>query len=56
MKMPVWYLVRMLVAETEVTIKDSKTGETIFSGCASSATFNDEVKDWDFSEGHIIYI
>ena len=54
--MEVWFLVRMLTNETEVTIRDHKTGRTLYVGVASEASFNDEVKDWDFSNGHVIYI
>lgn len=54
--MTVGFLVRMLTNETEVTIKDKKTNKTLFEGYASAANFNDEVKDWDFSKKHIIYI
>ena len=54
--MSVGYLVRMLTSWTEVTIKDYKTGKTLFKGYASAANFNDTVKDWDFSKDHIIYI
>ena len=54
--MAVYTLTRMLTNETWVTIKNKRTGKTLFEGYASSATFNDTVKDWDFSNGHIIYI
>lgn len=54
--MTVGFLVGMLTNETEVTIKDHETGKTLFVGVASAANFNDEVKDWDFSRGHVIYI
>lgn len=54
--MTVRYLVRMLTNETWVTIKDQKTKKTLFEGYASAAGFNDVVKSWDFSKGHIIYI
>ena len=49
-------LTRMLTKETQVTVKDKKTRKTVWEGTASEATFNDQVKDWDFSVGHIIYI
>lgn len=49
-------LVAMLTAQTEVTIKDFKTGKTLFRGYASAANFNDRVVDWDFSREHIIFI
>lgn len=54
--MSVGFLTRMLTAWAEVTIKNKITGEILFEGCASAANFNDTVKDWDFSDGHIIYI
>ena len=54
--MTILFLARQLTAETWVTIKAKETGKTIWSGYASGATFGDRVKDWDFSEGHIIYI
>lgn len=54
--MTVGFLVRMLVAWTEVTIKDQQTEKILFEGYASDANFNDIVNDWDFSNGHIIYI
>lgn len=54
--MTVRYLVRMLANETWVVIKDKETGKVLFEGYASAAGFNDEVKDWDFSKGHVIYI
>lgn len=54
--MAVYELTRMLTNETWVIIKDSCTHKTLFMGYASSATFNDKVKDWDFSNEHIIYI
>ena len=54
--MTVGFLVRKLTAWTEVTIKDKETDKTLFVGVASAANFNDRVKDWYFSNGHIIYI
>ena len=54
--MTVRFLVSMLVAETLVEIKDIITRETIWSGIAKDALFEDRVKDWNFSKGHIIYI
>jgi hypothetical protein len=54
--MTVGFLVRMLTSETWVTVKDFSTRKTVFEGYASAANFNDKVKDWDFSNGHIIYI
>lgn len=54
--MTVRWLARNLTNETWVTIKDKKSKKTLWSGYASRATFGDRVKDWDFSEGHIIYI
>lgn len=55
-EMTIGFLVRMLTTETPVTIKDKKTGKTLFEGPASAANFNDTVKDWNFSKGHVIYI
>lgn len=54
--MTVGFLTRMLKNETQVTIKDAETKKILFEGCASAANFNDEVKNWDFSKEHIIYI
>lgn len=49
-------LARMLTAETWVIVKDYRTKKTLWTGEARQAVLNDEVKDWDFSKGHIIYI
>ena len=46
----------MLTATTWVIIKDHATHKTVWEGEAALANFNDTVKDWDFSKGHIIYI
>ena len=54
--MKVYELTKMLTHETEITIKDSRTKETLWTGNASAATFSDAIKNWDFSKGHIIYI
>ncbi len=54
--MTVGFLVRMLVNETEVTIKDQKTGKVLYKGLAGKADFTDKIKDWNFSRDHIIYI
>ena len=54
--MAVYELTRRLTNETWVIIKDHCTHRTLFEGFASDAGFNDKVKDWDFSNGHIIYI
>lgn len=54
--MTVRFLSKMLTAETKVIVKDQKTGKTYYKGCASEANFEDNVKDWDFSNNHIIYI
>lgn len=54
--MTVRFLVRSLVAETYVVIKDFETKKTVWQGSANTALFEDRVKDWDFSNGHIIYI
>ena len=54
--MTVRYLVQMLTPETEVRIKGSKTCKTLWIGLAGKIIFENVVKDWDFSHGHIIYI
>lgn len=54
--MRVGFLTGKLTGQTWVIIKDQKTGKTIWEGEAVFANFNDTVKDWDFSKGHIIYI
>lgn len=54
--MTIRFLCKMLTAETKVIIKDQKTGKTFYKGFASKANFEDNVKDWDFSKNHIIYI
>lgn len=54
--MKVYELTRMLTNETTVTIVDRETGKVLFEGYASAASFNDKVKDWDFSKKHMIYI
>lgn len=54
--MKIYELTRMLNAEVTVIIKDRKSGRTLYTGPASAATFNDVIKDWDFSKNHIIYI
>lgn len=54
--MTVMFLTRMLTYWTEVEIRDHKTGKAIWNGDAGAALFNDTVKDWDFSNGHIIYV
>ena len=54
--MTVRFLTRMLTTSTDVTIKDADNGKILFEGYASDANFEDTVKDWDFSEEHIIYI
>lgn len=54
--MTVGFLTRMLTAETWVIIKNQKTKKVLFEGYASAANFNDEVKDWNFRNSHIIYI
>lgn len=54
--MTVGFLVKHLTNDTWVIIKDHKTHKTLFEGYASAANFNDKVKDWNFSNGHIIYI
>lgn len=54
--MTVGKLTGMLTKETYVIIKDHKTRKIVWQGEAALANFNDEVKDWDFSRKHIIYI
>ena len=54
--MTVGFLTRMLDVHTSVIIKDHETKKTIWRGDAGLANFNDTVKDWDFSNGNIIYI
>ena len=54
--MTIGFLTGMLVKDVWVTIKDSNTKATLWEGEAALANFNDKVKDWDFSKGHIIYI
>lgn len=54
--MTVGFLARMLVKDVWVTIKDDETKVKVWEGEAALANFNDTVKDWDFSQGHIIYI
>lgn len=54
--MTVGFLVRMLTSGTEVLIIDQRKNKILFRGCASAANFGDIVKDWDFSDEHIIYI
>lgn len=54
--MTVAFLTKSLTNETWVVIKDKETGKILFEGYASAAGFNDKVKDWDFSKGHVIYI
>lgn len=55
-EMTVGKLTGMLTKETYVIIKDHKTRKIVWQGEAALANFNDEVKDWDFSRKHIIYI
>lgn len=54
--MTIKFLTRKLTEDTPVVIKDKKTNEVLFEGRAIEATFGNEVKDWDFSKEHIIYI
>lgn len=54
--MTIGFLTRMLTTWTYVIIKDYETKKAIWEGDAGLANFNDTVKDWDFSNGHIIYI
>lgn len=54
--MTVRFLTRNLTAETDVVIKDFDTKKIVWEGSADTALFEDRVKDWDFSHGHIIYI
>jgi hypothetical protein len=54
--MTVRFLARKLTENTWVTIKDAETKKVLFVGQAKAAVFEDTVTDWDFSNGHIIYI
>ena len=54
--MRIEFLTGKLTKDTHVIIKDIDTGKTVWSGSAVFANFNDTVKDWDFSNGHVIYI
>lgn len=54
--MTVRFLARMLMPKTEVKIEDSETCKTLWIGPAGKITFEDVIKNWDFSHGHIIYI
>lgn len=54
--MTVSFLAKMLVDNVPVTIKDSKTGRTLWTGEAKEAMFPATVADWDFSKEHVIYI
>lgn len=54
--MRVGFLTGKLTPETVVVIKDINTGKVIWTGNVAFANFNDTVKDWDFSNGHVIYI
>lgn len=54
--MTIGFLTGMLVKDVLVTIKDSETKVKVWEGEAALANFNDKVKDWDFSKGHVIYI
>lgn len=54
--MTVGWLTARLTKDTHVIIKDQKTKKTVWEGEAVFANFNDEVKDWNFSRKHIIYI
>lgn len=55
-EMTVGWLTARLTKDTHVIIKDQKTKKTVWEGEAVFANFNDEVKDWNFSRKHIIYI
>lgn len=54
--MTVRFLAGKLTDETQITLKDMKTGYEYWNGSAKDAWFEDKVVDWDFSNGHIIYI
>ena len=56
MNMTVKWLVKMLVADVEVIVKDAETGSVYYIGKAADAEFSDKVKGWDFSEKPTIYI
>lgn len=40
----------------EVEIRDKDTDKLLYAGCASAAGFEDQVKDWRFPDGRVIYI
>ena len=54
--MTVGFLTNMLTCDTAIKIIDRESGKTLFEGKANEAKFDDKVKDWDFSRGHILYI
>ena len=54
--MKVYELTKRLTKDTWVMLDNQKTHVTEWEGYAADAVFTDEVKDWDFSKGHIIYI
>lgn len=40
----------------EVEIRDEATDKLLYRGCASAAMFEDQVKDWRYPDGRVIYI
>lgn len=57
--MKVWELTKMLTPETVCKIMDRNTGRHMMTDTAGSITekrISDHIKDWDFSEEHIILI
>ena len=54
--MTVKYLCGMLTGETPVQIKNANDGSTMWEGIASDASFCANVEDWDFSNGHTIFV
>ena len=52
-------LVKMMSEDAEVFVIDHETGKTYFNGTVDeliAENYNDEVVDWDFSDGCNIYI
>lgn len=49
-------LVRMLTPETEIIVKDVHTNDVLYYGMAEGAMNYYEVKDWDFSGLHVVYV
>ena len=54
--MTVASLTKKLTKDTWVMLENSATHAIEWEGFAKDAYWADEVKDWDFSHGHVIYI